>query len=116
MKLLNRYGNYPIHRRGRTIRFGCGAVTVNKSDLKSLAKIVQNKEFVDNFPMMNKLGERSLRLSARNVNDIQNYIKFHIKYSKEILVMNRLINACHGRKSAVSLLRMNPETLLKIAG
>ena len=41
---LKRYGSYNVHDHTSYVAFGCGAVKVNKADLRVLAKMIENKE------------------------------------------------------------------------
>ena len=116
---LKKYGSYNVHDYTSYVSFGCGAVKVNKTDLRALAKAIENKEINSQHLVvlkhMNRNGTFSFNGNTASFLTFAKLIK-EVKITSSVRALNRIVIATGGRRSATDLLKINPLTLRRLAG
>ena len=116
---LKKYGSYNVHDYTSYVSFGCGAVKVNKSDLRTLAKMIENKEINSQHLVLLKHMNRSGNFSFNgNVTKFLTFAKLikEVKITSSVRALNRIVIATGGRRTVTELLKMDPLTLRRLAG
>lgn len=125
---LTSYDGYNLSRTTKTVAFGCGAVTVQKADLKSLATFINNKTFVANLGEIRAVTGDNFNTITIQVGNTAQIAKAKLQlialgkimgnkaFTGNLAVLQKIAYATRGRRTLDQLLKISPETYLKIAG
>ena len=123
VKQLEYYGMYRLTRTATTVKFGCGAVILKKSDLRAMSALVLDKPALETFKNLNLDNYRSGK--AFVINDIKGKIDTQairaigaamINYPVYFAAVSRIKGACGSRQTIAQMLNIPAKTYQGIIG